>query len=89
VPWSKPPNSLLRVAMRPPAPVLFSNTVTSRPACISVRAQAMPAIPAPTTAIFRIGRLVFLAADAEEDEEDEEGEEEAVRGFFVMSFYFF
>ena len=28
VPWSKLPNSVRRVAMRPPAPRLFSNTVT-------------------------------------------------------------
>ena len=52
VPWSNVPNAVLRVAMRPPTPRLFSNTVTSWPACTRVRAQVMPAMPAPMTAIF-------------------------------------
>ena len=66
VPWSKPPNSLLRVAMRPPAPLLFSNTVTLCPICTRVRAQAMPAMPAPMTATrrgvvaLRVRGTVFL-----------------------------
>ena len=51
-PWSNVPNALLRVAMRPPKPALFSSTVTLCPACASVRAQVMPAMPAPITAKF-------------------------------------
>ena len=54
-PWSKPPNSVFLVDMRPPAPRLFSNTVTWWPACAKVRAQAMPAMPAPMTAMWRDG----------------------------------
>ena len=49
-PWSNVPKALSRVAMRPPTPRLFSNTVTWCPACTRVRAQAMPARPAPMTA---------------------------------------
>lgn len=36
--------------MRPPTPRLFSNTVTSRPASASRRAQTSPEIPPPITA---------------------------------------
>ena len=54
-PWSKPPNSLLRVDIRPPASRLFSNTVTWCPAWASVRAQAIPAMPAPITAMCLAG----------------------------------
>ncbi len=46
----------VRVAMRPLTPRLFSNTVTLWPACARVRAQVMPAMPAPTTAIWLRGR---------------------------------
>ena len=71
--------------MRPPAAWLFSKTVTRWPACASVRAQAMPAMPAPITAMWRCGRCKG------ELEEREEGaaSEEVVRDFFAMSWYFF
>jgi hypothetical protein len=61
-PVSKVPNGESTLAMRPPAAALFSNTVTSWPACARVRAQARPAMPAPTTAILRgdVSGLVFL-----------------------------
>ena len=49
-PWSKLPKALSRVAIRPATPALFSNTVTRWPACSSVRAQVIPAMPAPMTA---------------------------------------
>ena len=62
-PWSKSPNSVLFVDMRPPAPRLFSNTVTVCPACAKVRAQAMPAMPAPITAMWRDGAGGFEGAD--------------------------
>ena len=65
VPWSKLPNSVRRVAMRPPVPRLFSNTETRWPACINVRAQAMPAMPAPTTAMWRC-EVAVTSADREE-----------------------
>jgi hypothetical protein len=52
-PWSKLPKGELRVAMRPPGETVFSNTVTLWPACTRVRAQAMPAMPAPITAKCR------------------------------------
>ena len=41
------------VAVRPPAWEDFSNTVTRCPACRSVRAQVMPAMPAPMMAKCR------------------------------------
>ncbi|MNY54139.1 hypothetical protein D3C86_1899720 [compost metagenome] len=43
------------VAVRPPACEDFSNTMTRCPACTSVRAQAMPAMPAPMMAKWRWG----------------------------------
>ena len=51
-PWSKVPNGLRRVDIRPPTPLLFSNKVTRCPACTSVRAQLIAASPAPTMAMF-------------------------------------
>ena len=51
-PWSKVPNGLLRVDMRPPTPWLFSKIVTLLPACTRVRAQVMAARPPPTMAMF-------------------------------------
>ncbi len=64
VPWSKPPNSVRRVAMRPPRLWLFSNSVTRCPACSRVRAQATPAMPAPTTAMWRGALGTGAAAEA-------------------------
>ena len=58
VPWSKLPNGVPCVAMRPPTVAAFSNTVTRLPACTSVRAQAMPAMPEPTMAMW--GALLIL-----------------------------
>ena len=52
-PVSKPPCGVLRVVVRPPTWLYFSSTVTLCPACTSVRAQTMPASPAPTTAKWR------------------------------------
>jgi hypothetical protein len=62
-PWSKLPNSVFLVDILPPAPRLFSNTVTLWPACAKVRAQAMPAMPAPMTAIWRMGSGDFVGVD--------------------------
>jgi hypothetical protein len=72
-PWSKLPKDELRVLMRPPALWLFSNTVTWWPACTRVRAQAMPAMPAPMTA-----KCLALGFDADFDVDlggDAEGRE--------------
>ena len=52
-PASKLPNGVSMVAVRPPAWADFSNTVTRCPACTRVRAQAMPAMPAPMMAKWR------------------------------------
>ena len=52
-PVSKLPWGVLRVLVRPPTWLDFSSTVTRWPACTSVRAQAMPASPAPTMAKWR------------------------------------
>ena len=49
-PLSKRPKGVTSLAMRPPTPAPRSNTVTRWPACTRVRAQATPAMPAPTTA---------------------------------------
>ena len=52
-PASKLPYGVSMVAVRPPACDDFSNTVTRCPACTSVRAQVMPAMPAPMMAKCR------------------------------------
>ena len=49
-PASKRPNGESRLAMRPPGAGALSKTVRLWPACARVRAQAMPAMPAPITA---------------------------------------
>ncbi|MDT4834635.1 hypothetical protein FQZ97_682790 [compost metagenome] len=52
-PLSKRPKAVSMLAIRPPGVASRSNTVTRCPACISVRAQATPAMPAPITAKWR------------------------------------
>ena len=54
VPWSKVPNTVSRVDMRPAAPRLFSNMCTRCPAWTRVRAAVMPAMPAPMMAIWSV-----------------------------------
>jgi hypothetical protein len=60
---AEPPESARRVAVLPPGPRLFSNTVTSKPRSWSIRALINPERPAPITATrgfnSRLGRVTI------------------------------